>query len=82
MRNIFTLKPGPLFIGFAAGFVYSILLIIFLVASEINQEYFQNRYSLIYNRMPAIRYTGYVLLIVTMLMVGVFNGGQFIYFQF
>ncbi len=82
MRNIFTLKPGPLFIGFAAGFVYSILLIVFLVVSEINQEYFQNRYSLIYNRMPAIRYTGYVLLIVTMLMVGVFNGGQFIYFQF
>jgi alginate O-acetyltransferase complex protein AlgI len=82
LRNILTLKPGPLFIGFAAGFVYSIMLIIFLVVSEVNQEYFQNKYSLMYSRVPVVRFTGYALLIVTMLMIGVFNGGQFIYFQF
>lgn len=82
LHNILTLKPGPLFIGFAAGFVYSVLLIVFLIASEINQEYFQNKYSLIYSKIPAVRFAGYVMLILIMLMVGVFNGGQFIYFQF
>lgn len=82
LHNIFTLKPGPLFVGFAAGFAYSILLILFLVVSEINQEYFQNRFSLIYSHFSMVRYTAYAVLIIAMLAIGVLNGGQFIYFQF
>jgi hypothetical protein len=82
VHNMLTIKQGSLFIGFAAGFIYSVLLIIFLVAAEVNYEYFNNKLSLIYNDKPAVRMAGYALLILILLMIGVFNGGQFIYFQF
>ncbi len=82
ITNIFTLKAGGLYIGFAAGFVYSVLLIIFLMCTEINYEYFENRLSMIYSQKPLVRMAGYVLLITILLMIGIFNGGQFIYFQF
>jgi len=82
ISNILTFKKGGLFIGFAAGLVYSVLLIIFLVIAEINYEYFNNKFSLIYNRAASVRGIGYVLLLLIILMLGVFNGGQFIYFQF
>lgn len=82
VSNIITFKEGGLFIGFAAGFVYSILLIIFLILAEINYEYLNNRLSMIYNRSITIRTAGYAILLLLMLMIGVFNGGQFIYFQF
>lgn len=80
--NIFSFKKGPLFIGFAAGFVYSIALILFLLASEINEKVYNNKYSVLYSDNTWIRRAGYVTLILIMLMIGVFNGGQFIYFQF
>lgn len=82
VSNILTFKSGGLFIGFAAGFVYSILLIAFLLIAEINYEYFNNKFSMIYHRLPVVRGLGYLLLLVIFLMIGVFNGGQFIYFQF
>ncbi len=82
VENIVTLKPGALFIGFSAGFAYSIILIIFLMLTEFNYEYLNNRFSLIYKSSPVLRYAGYTLLIIVILLIGVFNGGQFIYFQF
>ncbi|MCB9046044.1 MAG: MBOAT family protein [Chitinophagales bacterium] len=82
ISNILTFKKGGLFIGFAAGLVYSVLLIIFLIITEINYEYFNNKFSLIYSKRPVVREVGYVLLLLTILIIGVFNGGQFIYFQF
>lgn len=80
--SILTFKPGGLFIGFAAGLAYSVLLIIFLMLAEINYEYFNNKFSLIYNRSAIVRNIGYLLLLIVLLLIGVFNGGQFIYFQF
>lgn len=82
ISNILTFKEGSLFIGFAAGLVYSVLLIIFLIIAEINYEYFNNKLSLIYSKSAAVRGLGYILLMLVILMIGVFNGGQFIYFQF
>lgn len=82
IENIFTLKPGGLFIGYGAGFVYSVLLIIFLLLAEINDEFFAARWSMIWSTRPAMRMAGYTLLLIVMLLIGVFNGGQFIYFQF
>lgn len=82
VSNILTFKEGGLFIGFAAGFVYSVLLIVFLILAEINYEYLNNKLSMIYNPSPVVRGAGYLLLLLVILMIGVFNGGQFIYFQF
>jgi len=82
VHRIFTWAPGGLFIGYAAGFVYGILLIIFLIVAEINQEFLAEKWSLLRSSRPAIRMAGYAFLILVMLLIGVFNGGQFIYFQF
>lgn len=82
MGNILTAAPGGLFVGYAAGFAYSILLIVFLFIAEVNEEFFANKWSLIWSPKPAVRMAGYVLLLLVMMLIGVFNGGQFIYFQF
>ncbi len=82
IENIFTLRPGPFFVGFAAGFVYSVALIIFLILAEINQEFLAERWSMLWSPRPAVRMAGYAILLLVMLLIGVFNGGQFIYFQF
>jgi alginate O-acetyltransferase complex protein AlgI len=82
LQNIFTLKPGALFIGNASFLVYSILLIAFLMVADYNSMYLNNKYSLIYSHLAWVRWVGYLILISTILWIGVFNGGQFIYFQF
>ncbi len=82
INNIFTLRPGSFFVGYGAGFAYSVILIIFLMLAEINQEFLADKWSMIWSPKPAIRMAGYALLLLAMLLIGVFNGGQFIYFQF
>jgi alginate O-acetyltransferase complex protein AlgI len=83
LLNICTLKEGKLFIGNASFLIYGVLMIVFLMLADINTEYFKNKYSLIYQHdNRALRWLGYVLLVLTILLIGVFNGGQFIYFQF
>jgi hypothetical protein len=82
IENIFTAKKGSLFIGNAAYFVYSVVLILFLLLADYNTEKFDHRYSLIYHKNKVYRWVGYCILIIAILLVGVFNGGQFIYFQF
>jgi D-alanyl-lipoteichoic acid acyltransferase DltB (MBOAT superfamily) len=82
VENIFTLRAGSFYVGFAAGFVYSVILIIFLMLAEINQEFLAEKWSMIWHPKPSVRMAGYALLLIVMLLIGVFNGGQFIYFQF
>ena len=82
LKNIYTIKPGPLYIGNASYLVYSFLLILFLFAAEYNAEKLNNRYAWLYSERKVLRWSAYLLLILTLLSIGVFNGGQFIYFQF
>jgi hypothetical protein len=82
IENIFTWRAGNFFVGYGAGFAYSVLLIVFLLLAEINQEFLAEKWSMIWHPKPAVRMAGYALLLLIMLLVGVFNGGQFIYFQF
>ena len=82
IKNIFTNAPGGFFVGYAAGLGYSVLLIIFLMLAEINQEFLAEKWSMIWSPRPMVRMAGYAILIIVMLLIGVFDGGQFIYFQF
>ena len=82
LKNIYTFKPGPLYIGNASYLVYSFLLILFLFAAEYNAEKLNNRYAWLYSERKVLRWSAYLFLILTLLSIGVFNGGQFIYFQF
>jgi alginate O-acetyltransferase complex protein AlgI len=82
IKNIFTCKDGSLFIGNASYLVYGILLITFLVMADYQTEKLGNRFSLLYSSNKTFRWIAYCLLIMSILLLGVFNGGQFIYFQF
>jgi D-alanyl-lipoteichoic acid acyltransferase DltB (MBOAT superfamily) len=81
-KNILTFKSGGLFIGQPAGFLYSILWILFLVLTEYIQENHSERFKVFNNSNVVIRYAGYATLVCLILLFGVFNGAQFIYFQF
>lgn len=82
LSNILSAKPGSLYIGNASFLIYGIAMILFLMIADWNTEKKQNKYSWIYHPHPIVRMMGYVSLIMLMLWIGVFNGGQFIYFQF
>lgn len=82
IKSMFILKPGHLFLGRPPTiFGYAFFAIILLLALEIPQEYFPNL-QVLNNGRRAIRYAGYFFLIICILLIGVLNGGQFIYFQF
>jgi hypothetical protein len=49
---------------------------------EIKQEFFDNKFSLFENKREYVRIAMYALLISVIIYIGVFDGGQFIYFQF
>ncbi|MEZ5045654.1 MAG: MBOAT family O-acyltransferase [Chitinophagaceae bacterium] len=82
LYNILSLKKGGLYIGNPAYLAYGFAFIIFLVLAEWNTEKWNNKYSLIYHKRTVWRWCGYLSLLLILLLVGVFNGGQFIYFQF
>lgn len=81
-KSMFTLKPGNFYMGEPpTSFGYYVFAVVLLVVTEHIMEFYPN-FKLVRNENVVIRYTGYVLILTIMLMVGVFNGGQFIYFQF
>ncbi|HEY2728024.1 MAG TPA: hypothetical protein VGI61_12680, partial [Parafilimonas sp.] len=81
-KSIFTMKHGALFKGSPPiNFYYYLLVSLMLISVEFTQEYLP-QVKLINNKNVVVRYTGYVLILMIILMIGVFNGSQFIYFQF
>ncbi|WP_245751191.1 MBOAT family O-acyltransferase [Parafilimonas terrae] len=82
LGSILSFKGGNLFKGTPPiNFYYCIIAICMLFTVEVIQEYYP-KIKLINNNSVVIRYGGYLLAILIILMIGVFNGGQFIYFQF
>lgn len=56
--------------------------IVFLFLVELKNEFFPNKLLCLNNRSIYVRFTTYIFLIITILLLGVFDSGQFIYFQF
>lgn len=81
VKSIFTFK-GSLFVGSPAYLIYSIFGIAFLLLVEINREFYRKSDILFGHSTIWARNLGYALLIIVILLIGVFDGGQFIYFQF
>jgi len=81
-KSMVTLKPGNLFQGEPpSSFGYFVFAVALLLGVEYVQEFYPN-FKIVGSENVVVRYSGYVLLLTILLMVGVFNGGQFIYFQF
>ena len=79
--KIFT-SSGPVFFYSPYDLIYGIFGIIVLMAAEFKREFIPEHWTILYNRYPAVRIAGIVLIVITILLTGVFDGGQFIYFQF
>ena len=80
-QKIFTI-PGELFIGSPSTLIYSFLGIVILIAKDFADEFMPSRFLLFQNRHKTIRLISYSSVIALILLIGVFDGGQFIYFQF
>ena len=79
------LNPGKLFIPSNEDVVapiYSVIAILLLLIVELKKEYFDSLFSFSQNKYEFVRLVFYSLLAFIILYIGVFDGGQFIYFQF
>lgn len=70
------------FIGQPSTFVYSVFAILLLMTVELLDEFFPDRIRRFKSGNIAVRFAVYAAITILIIMMGVFDGGQFIYFQF
>ncbi|NNC94194.1 MAG: MBOAT family protein [Chitinophagales bacterium] len=78
-----TLGPrGGAQIGRVPPLYYAVIPALILIFVEIRQEFFGKKGIFWESKYPFLRYLSYVAIVIIILTIGVFDGGQFIYFQF
>jgi D-alanyl-lipoteichoic acid acyltransferase DltB (MBOAT superfamily) len=79
--KIFSMQ-GNIFMGGSLSYmVYAFSGIMLLVAIEYTRE-FHSQINLFEHPVVIVRYSSYTFIVILILSIGVFDGGQFIYFQF
>jgi D-alanyl-lipoteichoic acid acyltransferase DltB (MBOAT superfamily) len=73
---------GPVHFENPSMLIFSLLGLVILFGYEYKQEYYKGNFSLLNHPSWVVRYATYTALILLILLMGVFDGGQFIYFQF
>ena len=81
LKKISTLE-GSIFIQNPSVMIYSFLGIFLLIMIELKKEFYKGEFSFFNNGNWMVRHLSYASLIIIILLFGVFDGGQFIYFQF
>jgi alginate O-acetyltransferase complex protein AlgI len=81
VKKIFSFK-GPVFMDNMSAFIYCLFGIVFLLAAEFKKEYYHGSFTIMNHQNRLVRHFAYAALILLILVIGVFDGGQFIYFQF
>ncbi|HMO60638.1 MAG TPA: MBOAT family O-acyltransferase [Ferruginibacter sp.] len=81
IKKIATLK-GPLYYENISTLLYCFMAAGFLFAAEYKVQYMKGSFSLFNNRNWLVRNLAYAVVLILILLLGVFDGGQFIYFQF
>jgi alginate O-acetyltransferase complex protein AlgI len=81
LNKIFTFH-GPVFLESPSMLIYGLSGIGFLLAIEWKIEFFRGSFSFFSSSNVIVRNLSYTFLIILILLFGVFDGGQFIYFQF
>ena len=81
IRKILT-SVGTPFYESPYDLIYAIFGILLLVIIDFKREFLNNRFSLLNNKYSVIRIGTIVVTVMIILLIGVFDGGQFIYFQF
>jgi alginate O-acetyltransferase complex protein AlgI len=62
--------------------VYSLIAIVILMANDLSVHLNHGKSYFLENKSPVVRMATYCFLLITILLIGVFDGGQFIYFKF
>ena len=73
---------GSLFTNNIDSLIYGAVLIFILVFSDILQENNNGKHFFLCNNKKYIRYFSYLFIVIIILVIGVFDSSQFIYFQF
>lgn len=81
IKKILTFK-GSIFNDGTAILLYSFFAISFLLAVELKKEFYKGSFTLSHHTNFWVRNSYYSLLVILIILFGVFDGGQFIYFQF
>lgn len=81
IKKVFTFK-GPLFIQNPSMVIYSFTGIFILLFVDMKKEFYKGSFSFFNHQNWWVRNLSYVTLVIIILLMGVFDGGQFIYFQF
>jgi D-alanyl-lipoteichoic acid acyltransferase DltB (MBOAT superfamily) len=74
--------PGPLFIVPMQALVYGSAFLIVLIISDFIQEKNKGKHFFLESESAVVRYISYLSIVILILLFGVFDGSQFIYFQF
>ena len=80
-KKMLTFK-GSIFNDGIAIVVYCFSSIFMLLTVEFKREFYPDSLSLSHNKNFWVRVSYYGILVILIVLVGVFDGGQFIYFQF
>ena len=73
---------GPIYHENASILLFSVCGILFLLLVESKKEFFDTLFTLSNNNNWFIQNLYYCFLIIAIILAGVFDGGEFIYFQF
>jgi alginate O-acetyltransferase complex protein AlgI len=80
-KKIFT-THGPLFIGDPSTFLFILIGLPMLLIKDFTDEFTPSRFLFFESPHKAVRVLAYATIIVFILLIGVLDGGQFIYFKF
>jgi alginate O-acetyltransferase complex protein AlgI len=81
IRKIFT-SSGPVFYESPSNLIFSIFGILTMILFDLKQEYFPGRFPILNSKYSVVRIAGIIFIVISILLIGVFDEGQFIYFQF
>ena len=81
IKKIFTFS-GPVFVEEQLMIVYPLIGIAVLLAVEMMDEFKGTTMAFFSHKNIVVRYASYLFITLLILLIGVFDGGQFIYFQF
>lgn len=73
---------GSIFVENPSIMIYSFLGIFLLLFVELKKEFYKGEFSFFSHESWIVRNLSYASLVIIILLFGVFDGGQFIYFQF
>ncbi|MBJ2172604.1 MBOAT family protein [Aureibaculum sp. A20] len=73
---------GSIFIDSPSNLIFIILGAFILLLKDFKEEFFSSRLLFFNNKLKIIRILSYSFIIILILLIGVFDAGQFIYFKF